>query len=72
MQLSEVRLRGCAVVWHPNGNVTIWPPKLDERTDSRRAVHFSDEQLKREIAELAIDVLKAMGRSIPTTCTADT
>lgn len=61
VQLTEVYLRGCALVRYSNGNVTIWPPKLDSKPDSLRGVFFADEQLKRNIAGRAHDAFRALG-----------
>lgn len=61
VQLTEVYLRGCALVRYSNGNVTIWPPKLDNGRDSLRGVFFADEQLKRDIADRAHDAFRALG-----------
>ena len=61
VQMTEVYLRGCALVRYSNGNVTIWPPKLDHGPHALRGVFFSDETLKRRIADQALDAFRALG-----------
>lgn len=60
-QLTEVYLRGCALVRYSNGKVTIWPPKLDHGPHALRGVFFADENLKRRVADRALDAYRALG-----------
>lgn len=59
--LSEVRLKGCALVVYKNGKVTTWPPKVDPRPDARCAVHILDDVLVREITDKALSAFYAIG-----------
>jgi hypothetical protein len=59
--LSEVRLKGCALVVYKNGKATTWPPKVDPRPDARCAVHIIDDTLVREITDKALSAFYAIG-----------
>lgn len=52
---------GCAFVRTPRRGLTVWPPKIEGRDDSRRSITIADEHLRKAMVSRAQATYRALG-----------
>lgn len=60
-EANGIALHGCAFVRTARRGLTVWPPKIEGRDDSRRCVAIADETLRREMITRAQETYRALG-----------
>lgn len=60
-EANGVSLHGCAFVRTSRRGLTVWPPKIEGRDDSRRCVAITDQQLRQAMVSKAQETYRALG-----------
>jgi hypothetical protein len=60
-EANGIALHGCAFVRTARRGLTVWPPKIEGREDSRRCISIADEQLRKAMVDRAQETYRTLG-----------